>query len=89
MTFLIEMVVDRGVDGDEFLQTSHAPEAEHRTLPSSKRQVGILGPVVQPTTKLEFFNSIGGGFNGSTQHLIFRKRWGVDYEVSSQDLLFS
>ena len=30
MAFLVEMVMDGRVDGDEFLQTSHLPEAEHR-----------------------------------------------------------
>lgn len=39
MALLVEMVVDTGVDGDEFLQTSHAPEAQHRPFPSSERQV--------------------------------------------------
>ena len=49
MAFLVEMVVDRGMDGGKFLQTSHAPEPEHRPFPSSKRQVRILRPVVLPT----------------------------------------
>ena len=35
--FLVEMVEDRGVDGCEFLQTSHPPKALHRPLPSSER----------------------------------------------------
>jgi len=39
MTFLVEIVVDRGVDGDELLQTSRSPEARHHPLSSSKRQV--------------------------------------------------
>ena len=39
MSFLVKMVLDGGVDGDEFLQTAHAPEAQHRPLPSSKWQV--------------------------------------------------
>ena len=33
MSFLVEMIMDGGVDGDEFLQTSHAPGAEHRPQP--------------------------------------------------------
>src|SRR6056297_1742608 len=51
------------MDGSEFLQTSHPPEAEHRPLPSSEWQVRILGPVVQPATRLlpvdcsDFFQS--------------------------------
>src|SRR6056297_3130124 len=42
------MVCDGGVDGGEFLQTSHAPEPEHRPLPPSKWLVRILCPVVLP-----------------------------------------
>ena len=37
--FLVEVVVDRGMYGGEFLQCSHPPEAEHGPLPSSKRLV--------------------------------------------------
>jgi len=48
VAFLIEVVVDGGVDGSEFLQASHLPEAQHRTFSSSKWQVGILRPIVQP-----------------------------------------
>ena len=36
LAFLVEMIVDRRVDGDEFLQCSHAPEADHRTFSSSE-----------------------------------------------------
>ena len=32
----IEMVVDRGMDGGEFLQGLYVPEFRHRTLPSSE-----------------------------------------------------
>jgi hypothetical protein len=39
VAFLVEMVVDERVDGGEFLQTSHPPEAEHCALSSSERQV--------------------------------------------------
>ena len=48
MAFLIKMVVNGGVDGNEFLQTSHLSEAEHGPLSSSKRKVRVLGSVVQP-----------------------------------------
>jgi hypothetical protein len=34
--FLIEMVVNGAVQGGELLQTSHAPEAQHRLFPSSE-----------------------------------------------------
>ncbi|MFT5273178.1 MAG: hypothetical protein ACI85V_003207 [bacterium] len=45
---LIEMVVDGGMNGGEFLQTSHAAEQLLGSLPSSKRKVGILNPIVLP-----------------------------------------
>jgi hypothetical protein len=51
VAFLVEMVMDGGMDGHEFLQTSHVPEAQHRPLPSSKWQVRILRPVVPPATR--------------------------------------
>tara|TARA_B100000809_G_scaffold160092_1_gene157460 strand:+ start:140 stop:529 length:390 start_codon:yes stop_codon:yes gene_type:complete len=34
MAFQIEVVVDRGVDGDELLQSLHLPEFGHRSLSS-------------------------------------------------------
>jgi hypothetical protein len=37
MLFLVKMVLDGSVDGDEFLQTSHPSEAQHGTFSSSKR----------------------------------------------------
>jgi hypothetical protein len=36
---LFEMVEDGGMDGDEFLQTSHSPKALHRPFSSSERQM--------------------------------------------------
>lgn len=39
MLFLVEMVVYGRMDGDEFLQTSHASETLHRPFSPSKRQV--------------------------------------------------
>ena len=35
MAFLVEVVMDGGVDGSEFLQTSHASETQHRSFSSS------------------------------------------------------
>ena len=32
VAFLLKMIVDRGMDRDEFLQVSHAAEAQHRPL---------------------------------------------------------
>ena len=49
---LVEVVMDRGVDGYEFLQTSHPPEPQHRPLSSSKRQMRIVSAVVGPTRHL-------------------------------------
>jgi hypothetical protein len=49
----VEVVGDGGVDGGELLQTSHAPEPEHRPLSSSERQVGVLRPVVQPAALVD------------------------------------
>jgi hypothetical protein len=46
--FLIEMVVDRGMDRDEFLQRSHASESQHRSFSPSKWQVRVLGAIVGP-----------------------------------------
>ena len=48
MSFLVKMVLDGGVDGNELLQTSHLSEAEHGPFPPSNWQVRILSPVIQP-----------------------------------------
>jgi hypothetical protein len=40
------------VDGSELLQTSHLSEAEHSAFSSSKRQVGILSPIIYPAARL-------------------------------------
>ena len=48
VTFLVEVVVDLGVDGAELLERLHPSEPEHCPLSSSEWRVGILGPVVQP-----------------------------------------
>ena len=37
VTFLIEMIVNGGMDGDKFLQTSRLSETLHRSLSSSQR----------------------------------------------------
>ena len=36
VAFLVEMIVDRRVGGDEFLQGSHAPKADHYPFSSSE-----------------------------------------------------
>jgi hypothetical protein len=43
--------MNRGVNGGEFLQTSHAPKPEHRSFSSSKRQVRVLDPIVEPPSR--------------------------------------
>ena len=48
------MVVDRGMDGGEFLQTSHAPETLHGAFSSSERKMRILNAVVEPPARALF-----------------------------------
>ncbi len=50
MTVLIEVVVDRGMDGSEFLQSLYISELRHRSFSSPKRLVRILGSIVKPPT---------------------------------------
>jgi hypothetical protein len=64
VTFLIKLIVDGSVDGGEFLQTPHAPEAKHRPLPSSERQVRILGPVFQPAAGSQPVGTPSPDFSG-------------------------
>lgn len=45
-----------GESGGEFLQTSHLPEAQHRPLPSSERQVRILNTVIPPAPRFLAMN---------------------------------
>jgi hypothetical protein len=49
---LIEMIVHRGTTGDKFLQTPHAPEAEHSPLPSSKGLVRVFSAVAKTKTAI-------------------------------------
>ena len=50
MTTLVEVVVDRGMGGGEFLQGLYVSEPRHRALPSSERLVRIFRSVVEPAT---------------------------------------
>jgi hypothetical protein len=50
MALQIEVVVDGGVEGGEFLQASNPPETEHGTLPSSEWKMGVFRSVVSPPT---------------------------------------
>ena len=43
----VEAVSDGSLDGRELLKTSHAPDSEHRPLPSSERKVRVPRTVVQ------------------------------------------
>ena len=47
---LVKVVVDRGMDGGEFLQGLYISELRHRSFSSSERLVGILGSIVEPPT---------------------------------------
>jgi hypothetical protein len=50
--FLIEVAVNGAMQGCEFLQTWHPPEAEHRRLPSSQWLAGILDAITHPTADI-------------------------------------
>ena len=39
------------MNGNEFLQTSHLPKSEHRPFSTSKRQMRVVGPVVNPASR--------------------------------------
>ncbi len=47
---MVEVVVDRGVNGGELLQGLDVPEFRHRPLSSSERLMRVFGPVVEPAT---------------------------------------
>lgn len=49
VTVEVEVVVDGGLNGDEFLQSCRASETLHGPFPSSKRLMGVLGTIVQPS----------------------------------------
>jgi hypothetical protein len=48
VALLIEVVLDRGVNGAEFLQRLHPPKPEHRTLSSSERLMRVFCAIVHP-----------------------------------------
>ncbi len=52
MAVLIEVIVDRGVGGGEFLQGLYMSEIRHRAFSSSERLMRVLGPIVEPSTAL-------------------------------------
>jgi hypothetical protein len=54
--FLVEVVVNGAVEGCEFLETPHPPEAEHGPFSSLEWLKGILSPVVQPPSGFSLIN---------------------------------
>ena len=52
VALLIEVIVDRSVDGSKLLEDLHVPEFRHRTLSSSEWLMRVFGPVVEPTPAL-------------------------------------
>ena len=52
MAVEVEMIVNGGMHGSEFLQTSHAPKPQHPPFSSSDRKMGVLSLIVQITSYL-------------------------------------
>jgi hypothetical protein len=50
VTVVVEVVVDRGVNGGELLQGLQVPEFRHRALSSSKRLMRVFSSVVEPSS---------------------------------------
>ena len=61
MTVLNEMVMDRGVDGSEFLQGLYVLELRHRSFSSSERLMRVFRPVVEPAVRrqIKWANRVG------------------------------
>jgi hypothetical protein len=49
VAFLVDVVVDCALNGGAFLECLDPPKSLHRPLSSSKGEMGILRPVVEPT----------------------------------------
>jgi len=49
VAFLVEVVVDKGMYGGEFLERFRTPEPGHRSLSPPEGLVRVFCPVVQPT----------------------------------------
>lgn len=60
VALLVEVVMDLAMKGGEFLQRSHAPEAQHRPLSSSERLVTVLEMVVQLSASFAFADGAEG-----------------------------
>ncbi len=54
MAILVEVIVEGGVYGAEFLQALHLPEPQHRSFSSPEGLVQVLHPVVGPAADLLF-----------------------------------
>ena len=52
MPFEIEVVVDVGMDANEFLSALHLPQPEHRSFASSEGEMAVLVLVVGPASDL-------------------------------------
>ncbi len=53
VAILVEVIVDEGMGGGEFLQGLYISELRHRCFSSPERLVGVLGPIVElPATDL-------------------------------------
>jgi hypothetical protein len=48
VALVIEIVVERGMDGDKFLEGAGVPELSHRFLPSSRWLVIVFSAIVKP-----------------------------------------
>ena len=44
---MVEVVVDGGVGGDEFVRATHMPKAGRCALPSSQWQVAVFGSIIE------------------------------------------
>jgi hypothetical protein len=52
ITFGVELVVKRGLDGGEHFHRLHVPKLYHCSHASSEREMAVLGPIVQPAAGL-------------------------------------
>jgi hypothetical protein len=77
MALVIEMVVHRGVNWDQFLQTSYVPKSEHCIFPSPKRELRIFTTVVYPAA------GFLTGFNPNHLH-----RGAIDFFENFIQMLF-
>jgi hypothetical protein len=53
MAVLVEVIVERGVNGGEFLKRLDISELGHRPFSTSERLMRVLGAIVEPATALQ------------------------------------